>query len=297
MPDTDMQVPPASQHIGTDVRLVAHDWGGVGPLLLLSHPNGFHGKSWAPLAHRLQAIGYHPWSIDLRGHGDSDAPEAPTNYEWENFALDLLVLADHLQTEAGHRVPLVGIGHSLGGSALLLAEALAPGTFERLWIYEPPIFPPSLAALMPRDPGSENPMGAMARRRRNLWTSHEETIAVYRSKPPMDRLHPEALEAYVTHGLRVRDDGHFELKCRPEVEATIFEMSASSNIFEQLDRVLCPTRIVRGSETDPFMQMIQGEVAARLPHARLDVLDGLAHFGPLEDPARVATVIDAFCSE
>ena len=49
---------------------------------------------------------------------------------------------------------------------------------------------------------------------------------VVRSRPPLDVLAPEVLDAYVRWGFVDRPDGQVELACTPEDEATIFEVSA-----------------------------------------------------------------------
>ena len=37
------------------MNLAVHDWGGDGHPVLLAHPTGFHGLTWAPVAARLVA--------------------------------------------------------------------------------------------------------------------------------------------------------------------------------------------------------------------------------------------------
>ena len=94
-------------------KLVVHDWGGDGPATLLSHPTGFHGRVWAPVAERLAAAGRRVWSFDFRGHGDSDAPDPSGDaYSWSAFAADALAVVEDLGL-AGDPA-LVACGHSKG---------------------------------------------------------------------------------------------------------------------------------------------------------------------------------------
>ena len=46
-------------------------------------------------------------------------------------------------------------------------------------------------------------------------------IQSYGSRPPMDRLAPEALAAYVEWGTHDRSDGQVELACPPAIEAAM----------------------------------------------------------------------------
>src|SRR6266498_1690163 len=72
---------PRSYRIDTGgLSLAVHEWGGDGHPVLLAHPTGFHGLTWAPVAARLVEAGRRVWSFDYRGHGDSD--ESPDGYRW-----------------------------------------------------------------------------------------------------------------------------------------------------------------------------------------------------------------------
>lgn len=259
------------------LRLAVHDWGGSGDPVLLAHPTGFHGLVWAPVARRLVDAGRHVWSFDFRGHGDSDpAPEG--RYDWSGFAADVLAVTDRLGL-AAHPHLLAG-GHSKGGAALLRAEIDTPGTYARIWAYEPIVVPFDEPFEMPAD----NQMSVGARKRRAVWDSLDEAFEAYTSKPPLDVLARESLRAYVDGGLRERRDGHWELKCRPEYEARIYMTGGSSGIYPRLPEVRCLVRVVcgdpHGSPPATFGELI----VARLPHGEFVRAERLGHFGPLEDP-------------
>lgn len=258
------------------VTLAVHTWGGDGAPVLLAHPTGFHGVVWAPIARRLAARGRRVWSFDFRGHGDSD--RSPSGYGWGGFADDVLAVAHHLGV-AGDPA-LLAAGHSKGAAALLLGSIGEPETFSRVWCYEPVVFP--------RPPGgdgsppAENPLSLTARRRRAVWDSPEQAFASFRSRPPLDAITPEALRAYVDHGLRARPDGRFELKCLPGDEATMYAMGATNGVFERLPAVWSPVLVACGEEGP--LSAAAAQVVERLPDARLEVWPGHGHFGPLADP-------------
>ncbi|MEJ7585123.1 MAG: alpha/beta fold hydrolase, partial [Acidimicrobiales bacterium] len=136
---------PARVPSSDDVTLVVHDLAPSteGRFALLAHATGFHGRVWLPIARRL--TGLRPWAPDLRGHGDSGTP-ADHDFEWESFADDVLAVLDALSPGATAAKGTVGVGHSKGGAALLLAEARRPGTFAALWVYEPVVFPEAATA-------------------------------------------------------------------------------------------------------------------------------------------------------
>ena len=53
----------------------------------------------------------------------------------------------------------------------------------------------------------------------------------------------------------------------------------------------CPVVVACGERTEAFGPALIELQAAALPHARTEVLPGLGHFGPLEDPGLVAASI------
>jgi pimeloyl-ACP methyl ester carboxylesterase len=276
---------PTSHAFDADgISLVVHDWGGGGRPVLLCHPTGFHGLVWEPVAQRLIAAGRHVWSFDFRGHGDSDAPES--DYSWHGFGDDVLAVVEYLRLAGDPG--LVACGHSKGGAALVLGEQKRPGTFTRIWAYEPIIF----ASVEPLPPQDDFFLARSARKRRNEWSSPDDAFDAYASKPPLDVMTPEALRAYVEYGLRDRGDGVFELKCRPEVEARVYAMGPNHGAFARLGEVASDVLVVCGETSKSVDPALGEQIAERLPHGRLEVLPGLGHFGPQQDPdACVASIL------
>jgi pimeloyl-ACP methyl ester carboxylesterase len=267
-------------------RVAVHDLGGDGPPLLMAHATGFHGHVWAPVASRLTDR-FHCIAFDERGHGDSD-PAPDGNYDWNGFATDALAVIDALHL--GDDSPLRAVGHSCGGALLVLAEERRPGTFAELWLYEPVMVPlDGLPAL----PGGENPLAAAARRRRPTFASRDAAYDNYAGKPPFDVLDPGALHTYVEYGFALQPDGSVRLKCEPENEARTYEMSMHHDAYEHLPEVKTPVTVVCGEVTDSFPEPVIRMVADRLPEGRAEVLPGLGHFGPMQDPAAIAASIVA----
>jgi pimeloyl-ACP methyl ester carboxylesterase len=278
-------IAPASRSFDADgVRLVVHDWGGDGAPVLLAHPTGFHGIVWEPVAPQLVAAGRHVWSFDFRGHGDSDAPDG--DYSWHGFGDDALAVADHLGV-ARHPA-LVACGHSKGGAALILGEQKRPGTYARIWAYEPIVF----ASEEPLPPEEDFFLARAARKRRNEWTSTDEAYAAYASKPPLDVLTDASLRAYVDYGLRDRGDGVLELKCAPEIEARVYAMGPNHGAYAHLGRMTTAVLVVCGEMSRSIDPKLGAAIVERIPNGRLEVLPGLGHFGPQQDPdACVASIL------
>ncbi len=262
------------------VRVAVHELGGDGPPVVLAHATGFHGAVWGPLAERLPQ--WRCVSPDLRGHGDSPLPPG-ADFDWWGFASDVLAVVDGLGLER----PL-GVGHSSGATALLLAEQAAPGTFAALYCFEPIIVPadPPLG----RDPDSW--LAQAARRRRAAFPGRADALRHYAGKPPLSELDPGTLRAYVDHGFADVPGGGVRLKCTPEHEALVYETATAHECFGHLDRVRCPVTLARGGRSDAFTSPLAAEVARRLVAGRLEEHPGLGHLGPLEDLDTVAAAIE-----
>jgi pimeloyl-ACP methyl ester carboxylesterase len=272
------------------VQVAVHELGGPddpdAPVLLFSHATGFHGRVFAPLAGRLRHR-FRCLAIDYRGHGLTELPDG-VGLAWSGMGDDAVAVLD-----SGLRGPVHGIGHSMGGAALVMAAARRPGAIRSLWLYEPVLVPPGM--LPPT--GGENSMAAAAARRRSSFESTDEAFTNYASKPPLDQLHPDALRAYVDGGLADRPDGTVQLRCLPATEAAVFERAADSGAWELVAGLNIPVALVRGRSGEFGPGDFAPLAAAALPDATLVERPSLGHFGPLESPAAMALDIEAWVEE
>ncbi len=269
------------------VELAVHDLGGTGPLLLMSHATGFHGRCYEPLAHAL-ADRFHSVAFDYRGHGDTPRPAGPV--DWQRYGDDAVAMARWAVEQNAGR-PIDAFGHSMGGACLLMAASREPDLFRRLVVFEPIVFPPG--GIRPTDDDADpadNPMVAGARRRRATFASHQAAIDNYAAKPPLNGFTPEALRAYVVHGFAPDDDG-VHLKCRPDTEAETFATGSGHDTWDHLPEIATEVLVVAGRVEPMQPSMIAAGVAERLPHARYVQFDQLDHFGPMVRPLLVADLI------
>ncbi len=260
-----------------DVNLATYQYG-TGQDYLLAHCTGMCAAAWSPLLEdlgagdRISAV-----SVDHRGHGRSNA--SITSMAWEAHAADLLATVDSYDMAKP-----IGIGHSMGGAALLLAEQARPGTFAALWIYEPIVLPPTARS-------GGNSLADGARRRRETFASESAAYEVFSSKPPLNELSTAALLAYVRYGFRELPDGSITLRCKRDVEANTYAMGTSHGAWARLGEIGCPVVIAYGEETTPGPAAIAPLIAERIPNGRSHKIDGLGHFGPMQDPERIAAEI------
>jgi pimeloyl-ACP methyl ester carboxylesterase len=222
------------------------------------------------------------WTIDFRGHGSSGKAPDGRYDDWTRFVDDLFAVLEALGL-AGWR----GVGHSLGGAILLLAEQRTPGTFGRLCLYEPVVIPPAI-----RSEGFGGPisMSDLARKRRQSFPSFRAARDNFVAKPPMNSFDPAALDAYVTYGFVEDPTGGVTLACAPDDEASVYEGAPESHAWDHLDQVRVPVAVLAGVDPrDPVSRVVE-EVARQLPGGVATRLTGLSHFGPFEDPGGVGRV-------
>jgi pimeloyl-ACP methyl ester carboxylesterase len=223
------------------VEVAVHDAGGDGRPMVFVHGTGLCSRMWEPVARRLPPGVVRAVFVDLRGHGATRTPEDVTFTE-PDMVGDLDAVAEHLGLRDAWAV-----AHSMGGATSLLTEAQRPGTFERLWVFEPIIFPRG-----PFD-STEGPdaLAAATRRRRAVYPSRAAAAARYGSRPPLDELHPEVLTAYVEHGFVDEPDGSARLACAPEHEARAYEQFLRDG-WSHLGEVAPPVLVAHGDRTtDP----------------------------------------------
>lgn len=246
--------------------------------VFLSHATGFCGAAWRPVAEAAApgSAGVTWW--DFRGHGRSGRAGIPIS--WWEMATDVAAVRD-----AAPVTTAVGVGHSMGGAALVMAQLSDPGRFQALVLIEPIIVSPPYRR-------QDHHLASLARRRRRRFGSRAEAEANFAGKEPFSRWHPDALAGYLDTGLTERSDGSVELSCPPELEAELYTAAGGHGLAALVDRVEVPVRILAGSDTDTYPLEWPAELAERFPRGELRVVDGTGHFLPMERPEAVVEAID-----
>jgi len=274
---------------GVEIALL--DWGGTGPLALFHHANGFCAATLdlvaRPLRGHFRVIG-----MDARGHGDSSKPSAAGAYQWREFGADLAAVARVLAAEAGGRIAL-GLGHSFGGTSMLLAAAHEPELFERLVLVDPVLHAPRAAESW--DPDRLARAGSLverASRRRTVFPNREAARESWRDKEMFATWDPRAFDLYLAEAMADRPDGQVELKCTPETEAAVYSTGPSSDVWARVEKLAVPTLLLWARDGD-FPRSLFDDYAARLLNARVEEVDA-GHLLPMERPEIVVDAVLAF---
>lgn len=263
---------PETQRIQTRSGIYINVWdhGGEGPILVLSHCTGTHGRIWDPLVPALLKH-FHVYAWDTRGHGDSDKPDDLDQYTWRLSGEDVVDVYNALSFPGDVRA----IGHSAGASHLCYAELMQPGIVSKALLIDPIIYPPMNDA-------PDNPLVAAAAKRRRYFDSKQAAYDHYASKPPLNAWTPETLSAYVEYGFNELPDGRVELKCLPEIESAVYARGGSNDIFDRLNEIAFEITLVTSDNSNVRpMALLQKD---QFPNPEFVDLQGPSHFIPQEVP-------------
>lgn len=263
---------------GIEVAMERRPATGPGPHILLAHATGFCKEVWLPVVAELDELGSvgSITTFDQRAHGASDAPDHP--FEWEDLGRDALAVVSDLEG------PLVGVGHSSGGALLVLAEMAQPGRFAALVLIEPIIFPP------PHRRDDDSPLALATSRRRSRFRSIEEARANYVGKGAFARWRRDALDAYLSGGLR-REGEEYILACDPRDEAEFYRSGSTHRAWNYLPELPAETVLMAGADSTTHPGPVLQALADRMIDPVVEVVPDATHFLPMELPDVVAATV------
>lgn len=256
--------------------------------IVFSHANGFNGRTYRtvlqPLASHIRIL-----AIDLRGHGASALPTVIEGRAgWTEFRDDLLALLEAVATG-----PVVLAGHSMGGTASLLAAAAEPERVRALALFDPVVMPADLP------PGSEarleSPLIAGALRRRATYPSRQAAFEAYLGRGAFKSWSDVQLADYVAAGFGDPKGGQVRLTCAPEWEASNFR-THNCDPWAAFRESRCPIRILKAEEGSTCR--VEGNEAALGGEGRISVetIPGTTHFLPMERPDLVRRALAAWAT-
>jgi len=255
-----------------EVALHVARWRADAPPLLLLPAMTQTWADWLPVA-PFFAAHFDIAAVDLRGHGESDHPEA--QFRVRDYAADIFALTATLGWTGTAR-PVV-IGHSLGGTVAQFTEVTYPGWARRVVIEDSPLQLDShdrRAALLAKAylRMYERPIAdirAHFRRRHADWSEAEVRDAALASRATA----PAVLHAYLAH--------------------------APLTLDETLHGMHCPTLLVYGDEeSGGFVSAADvGIYLAALPDGRAIQISGAGHSIHARKPAEFAAAVLPFLLE
>jgi pimeloyl-ACP methyl ester carboxylesterase len=269
--------------------------GGRGPLLLVAPANGFPPVTYAPiigpLRARFRVVCLPPRAMWL------DAGEPPVEPgSWATIAGELLHgMALHGLTD------VIGLGHSFGSVALLLAAVRQRARFRGLCLLDPTIPPPQLLERMRAGVGGERlrRIVTRTRARRAEFRDPDEAFAYWREKPLFADWSDDALWLYTHSMLRPSErGGGFELAWSPAWEAHYYE-SLYAGTWEDIERLdpALPVLVIAGATSDTFLPDAADLLQAKLPNAQVETVAGFGHLFPQAAPEHTRAILERWLRE
>jgi pimeloyl-ACP methyl ester carboxylesterase len=260
---------PGTAYLARPEGRIAYDVAGDGPLVVCAPGMGDLRSVYRFLAPDLVDAGYRVATMDLRGHGDSDATFS--SYDDVAAATDLLALVDELGGSA------ILVGNSMAAGAAVWAAAEAPDRVSGLVLIGPFVrnTPVGFVARLSFRLALLRPWGPAA------WNAYYAKL--YPGRPPAD------LDA---HRARIRESlrrpGHW----RAFVTTT---HTSHAPAEARLDEVRAPALVVMG-ERDPDFPDPAAEarlVAERL-NGKVVMVPGAGHYPQAEFPEIVTELVVEF---
>ncbi|UGT41518.1 3-oxoadipate enol-lactonase [Nocardia yamanashiensis] len=233
------------------------------PVVLLN-ALGSDMRIWDSYVRPLVDNGFRVIRFDARGHGDSPVPAGP--YRVADLGADVEALLDWLGVESAH---LVGV--SLGGMTAMWLAAHRPHRVRGLVACCTSARPGNAAGWIER---------AAEARAEGMGEIAEASVARWFT-PQWRAANPE-----ITTRMR-----ELTTDTPPEGYAACCEALAGLDLSAELARIGAPT-LVLSTEQDPAFPPEHGrDIAARIPGARFESIDGAAHLGTVEQPERFLPLI------
>jgi abhydrolase domain-containing protein 6 len=260
----------AAEIDGVRVPFLVRGWG---PPIVLVHGFGADKESWLLLASALRARGRSILIPDLPGFGAAGAiPAERASAKWQARAVAGLL--DRLGYSRAHLV-----GNSMGGGVSLRFAQDYP---ERLT---------SMSLLC-----SVGPL--VVKSELNLALDRGENLLLLESADDMDRLLGFVFASPPKTSRAIRAYLAKERFARRDAQAALFrgwiDPNEGEGIPENLESIRTPTLVIHGLK-DRLIHPSTGEaLAARIPGARLELLEGIGHGPQLEAPRQVGKLVGDF---
>ncbi len=275
------------------------EWGAGEPgkaPLHFAHANGFNGLTYRRILSGLSDQ-FHVRAWDARGHGETTLTADPARHRnWYVYRDDLIAMAEDFKQATGKKIILAG--HSMGGTASVMAAAARPDLVRGIALFDPVMIPTAarivmLASQLLRRRG--NPLADGAEKRRAVFADRQTMVDRYEGRGAFRTWPRGFLEDYVEGGTKPREDGQIELPARPHGRPrTSARRDTTSR--RPSGTCMCPSRLFAPNAARPAARPFPMLLKRRDPAAHMMQVPGSTHFLPMEFPEIVAKEIRGFAA-
>jgi pimeloyl-ACP methyl ester carboxylesterase len=272
--------------LGNGISLACLERPGDDVPLVLLHGISDNALTWAPVLDgidsRCRVI-----APDLRGHGESDKPEA--RYDAEAYADDVRRLIEEVVGE-----PALVLGHSLGGIVAVQVGTTAPGLVRALCLEDPPLY--FVNNLNDLYRSLFEGIVVMARTLQDGSRSADDWFAVMANAPDPFTGKP-GIETMSEADIRLRVDSIAQM--RPQALEDALAGSLEWDTERVLGALNSPVTLING---DPALGAVitpeeAAKVASTVPHARTVQIAGVGHLIHDEQPQAWLKAVNAWIAD
>jgi 3-oxoadipate enol-lactonase len=251
------------------ITLAFNDQGTGLPLVFL-HAFPLNRTMWADQEKALSSQ-FRVITIDLRGHGESDAPL--WRYTLDQAADDICGLLDHLSIKQA-----VFVGLSMGGYILF--------AFYRTYAER-------VNGMILADTRAQADTGDGKRARYEMaQIAHKQGSSAIADMMIPKLLSPATIQTRPELVQRVRT--MIEGNQMSGIAGDLMAMAERPDSVPFLQQIICPTQIIVGELDVPTPPSDARLMAERIPNARLAVIPGAGHLSNLEQPESFNEAIRSF---
>ncbi|KAE9000534.1 hypothetical protein PR002_g18161 [Phytophthora rubi] len=284
-----------------------------GATVLFAHATGFCRQVWGPVIRRLKLSPqlqdaveryvtydqpYHGINRDESVPGQlyhkNDDPKSPRvrhpMNNWPDISADAAwEQVQKLQSTAGERGPLIGIGHSMGAAALWATEARHPGTFDGLILFEP-IYGEVDASYDEK----ADFLVSLTLARESKWPSMAAAVSHFENWKNFSTWDRETLAGWIKGAVVFDEEQQAAvLACSPLIEASVYAGSRLCLTDSELAAPRCHISFHSGDRTKLFDRSVFDGLAAEYPNVYTNhpPLPNTSHLMVFEDPEATTDAI------
>ncbi|MDO9119690.1 MAG: alpha/beta fold hydrolase [Nitrospira sp.] len=252
---------------------LAYSDSGAGVPIVLLHAFPLNRTMWAEQEAALSSQ-FRVITIDLRGHGESDAPL--WHYSFDQAADDVRALLDHLSiTQA------LFVGLSMGGYVLLAFYRKYADRVKGMVLADT-----KAQADTPEGKAGRFQMAQIAYKQgspaiADIMIQKLLSPATIQSKPEIVQRIRTMIEGNQISG----------------IAGDLMAMAERPDSVPLLKQITCPTQIIVGELDQATPPADAKFMAEQIPQARLAIIPGAAHLANIEQPGKFTRLIEEFGSE
>lgn len=244
-----------------------------------SHANGFGLKTYTHFLSFLEP--YEVKGVELIGHDKYTV--APN---WKPLAQELIKYIEN-----NHDMPVIGIGHSLGGAVTLYAAEERPDLFKQVIFLDPPLFGgwKRRGMKIMKFFGQLDKIGpsGLAKKRREYFPTQQAAFDYFSSKKFFAPFDKKCFENYVEFGLKPNKEHGFELAFSKEIEYQVFRELPD---LKRNTTLKMPSHFIYSNQYKVLDPKDIQWLKSNLNQTDFRPFDG-GHLFPLEQPEETAELI------